>query len=246
MLILVISGKTYSKALTETEWKLFTQRLFGFGYADNLQLMLLFRLSPIDPLIRRSPVTIDLSLICIKHLRQRGSIPAVCTLQSEPTFLNTVCTFLLPAMWVTLSEDSPSPLRVRLLRLVWRWTQRSLIEVDGANGADVSAERGGGVTSVSQQPVGVQGTSRVGSELSGLMLVSIHRYVQKRWERIRGLRFPPGSLRACKAELLQFLQQVALLFQLLRTVELEATSVIWRERQYFTVLQIRKSRDHFF
>lgn len=107
--------------------------------------------------------------------------------------------------------------------------QRNFVEVDGADGADVRTERRAGFIAVGEQPVGEHGTGGGASEVSGIRAVSVHWDVQQRGEGPGGvLPGPPGPR---QAELLQLVQQVALLLHLLSVVELKASSVIWRKTQ---------------
>lgn len=104
--------------------------------------------------------------------------------------------------------------------------QRDFVKVDGADGPDVCAEARVGVIVAGQQPVWKHGAGGGGSEVSGLC-VSVHWDVQQRGEGPGGvgpLLGPPGP---GQTELLQLLQQVALLLNLLSIVELKASPVIW-------------------
>lgn len=57
----------------------------------------------------------------------------------------------------------------------------NLVEVDGANRADVRPDRGAGVVAAGQQPVGEHGAGGRGSTVSGLV-ISVHGDVQQRGE----------------------------------------------------------------
>lgn len=98
--------------------------------------------------------------------------------------------------------------------------------MDGANRADLCLERRPGVGAAGQQPVGEHWTGSWRSEVSGLCVVYIHRYVQQRCEGPGGVEPVFGHTGPSQAELLQLLQQVALLLHLLSTVELKASPVI--------------------
>lgn len=109
--------------------------------------------------------------------------------------------------------------------------QRNFVKVDGADGADVRTERRAGLVAVGEQPVGEHGTGGGASEVSGICVMSVHWDVQQRGEGPGGVLPLPGPPGPGQTELLQLVQQVALLLHLLSVVELKASSVIWRETQ---------------
>lgn len=195
---------------------MFTQRLFGFGDADGSELELLLGVGAVESVFKAVRPSLRVSP---KHPRQRGPTPPAGALQSE------LLARLLPVLGGAAPEQSPSPLRVQSGA-----RRRRLVDVDGADRVDVCAEGRVGVTAVSQQPVGGHCPGRGGSEVSGLRVISIHRYVQQGREGPGGLGLPAGPLGTSQAELLQLLQQAELLLHLLSSVELKAPPEICRRK----------------
>lgn len=223
--VLIYNVTLAAQTLNHTWSNTFTQWLFGLGDADSSELVLLFRLGAVESVLRWRLMSVHLfaprSLIWTEHLRQRGPTPASGTLQREHTVFTPISIFLLFAFGVAASELGPSSF--------WSRVQWNFVKVDGADRADVCPERRAGVIAAGQQPVGEHGAGGGGSEVSGVWVMSVHWYVQQRGEGPGGmlpLSGPPGPR---QIELLQLVQQVALLLHLLGIVELKASPVIWRE-----------------
>lgn len=181
-----------------------TQGLFGLGDDDAFELVLLLRLGAVESVSGRRLMPVGLlsadprTRTRLEHLRQRGASPASGALQRE----HGVFAFTLLASGAAVPEGRPPPLRGRVRRRV----QRDLVEVDGADGADVFPERRAGVPSVGQQPVGEHGAGGRRSQVSGLCVVSVHRHVQQRGEEPGGTGPLPGPPGPGHTELLQLVQ----------------------------------------